>query len=292
MAEPATAAESAPAPAASSAGVSRAAAAIKIARPRKKFDMATGLGLLFTLILIGFALYLSGSFKSFYDLPSVLMVFFGTFAITAVSYSGKELAGAMDIFTSSLVKKVRKPSTMARQLLDLATLVRMKGPLALGQVESEVRKDPFLYQGIMFIGDGYTADEINRILTQDIEALVDRHRRTASIARRAAEVAPAMGLIGTLVGLVQMLNQLDDPSKIGPAMAIALLTTFYGAMMSTVFLMPLAAKLERNSSEDVMIKDMILAALISMAKQDHPRKLEHELNMLVPPDERVRYFSQ
>lgn len=292
MAEPATA-ESAPAPAPSaSAGISRAAAAIKIARPRRKFDMATGLGLFMTLVLIGSALYMSGSFKSFYDLPSVLMVFLGSFAITAVSYSGKELAGAVDIFRSSLVKNVRRPSTMARQLLDLATLVRMKGPLALGQVESEVRKDPFLYQGIMFIADGYTADEINRILTQDIEALIERHRRTASIARRAAEVAPAMGLIGTLVGLVQMLNQLDDPGKIGPAMAIALLTTFYGAIMSTVFLMPLAAKLERNSGEDVMIKDMILAAIISMAKQDHPRKLEHELNMLLPPGERVRYFSQ
>jgi len=291
MAEPAAAAAESPAPSAS-AGISRAAAAIKIARPRKKFDMATGFGLVFTLGLIGAALFMSGSMVSFYDLPSVLMVFFGTFAITAVSYSGDELKKGLGIFKSSLVKNVRRPSTMARQLLDLATLVRMKGPLALGQVETEVRKDPFLYQGIMFIADGYTADEINRILTQDIEALIDRHRRTASIARRAAEVAPAMGLIGTLVGLVQMLNQLDDPSKIGPAMAIALLTTFYGAMMSTVFLMPLAAKLERNSGEDVMIKDMILAAIISMAKQDHPRKLEHELNMLLPPGERIRYFSQ
>lgn len=294
MAEPATAAaEGAPAPTpAAGAGVSRAAAAIKIVRPRKKFDMATGMGLFFTLALVGAALYMSGSLRSFYDLPSLLMVFFGTFAITAVSYSGKELKGSIEIFRSTLVKSVRKPSTMARQLLDLATLVRMKGPLALGQVESEVRKDPFLYQGIMFIADGYTADEINRILTQDIEAVIDRHRRTASVARRAAEVAPAMGLIGTLVGLVQMLNQLDDPSKIGPAMAIALLTTFYGAAMSTIFLMPLAAKLERNSGEDVMIKDMILAAILSMAKQDHPRKLEHELNMLLPPGERVRYFSQ
>jgi chemotaxis protein MotA len=269
-----------------------APASIRIARPRKKFDMATGLGMALTIAIIGGALFLSGSLKSYYDPAAILMVIFGTFTITAISYSSDDLKKSIEIFRSALIKYVRRPSTMARQLLDLATLVRMKGPLALSQVEGEVRKDPFLYQGIMFIADGYTADEIKRILTQDIESIIERHRRTAGISRRAAEVAPAMGLIGTLVGLVQMLNHLDDPSKIGPSMAIALLTTFYGAFMSTVLLMPLAAKLERNSSEDIMIKDMILAAIVSMARQDHPRKLEHELNMLLPPGERVRYFSQ
>ncbi len=265
---------------------------IRIARPRKKFDAATGFGLLTTFALIGSALAISGNLASYYDPVGVLMVICGTFTITAISYSLEDLKKSLDIFKSGLVKLVRRPSVMARQLLDLATLVRMKGPLALSQVEAEVRKDSFLYQGIMFIADGYTADEIKRILTQDIEAVIERHRRTASIARRAAEVSPAMGLIGTLVGLVEMLNNLSDPSKIGPAMAIALLTTFYGAVLSTVLLMPLAAKLERNSTEDIMIKDMILTAIVSMARQDHPRKLEHELNMILPPGERVRYFSQ
>ncbi|NBX65977.1 MAG: biopolymer transporter ExbB [Proteobacteria bacterium] len=290
MAEEATAtSEAAPS---SGGGVSRLAGAIKIVRPKKRFDMATIMGLILSIILIGAALYLTGSLSSFYDLPSVLMVFFGTFAITAVSFSSDELKRAVQIFRSSLVKSVRRPSTMARQLLDIAVLVKSKGPLSLSQIEPETRKDPFLHQAITFIADGYNADEINRILTQDIEALIERHKRTASIGRRAAEVAPAMGLVGTLVGLVQMLNQLDDPSKIGPSMAIALLTTFYGAIMSTVFLMPLANKLERNSSDDVMIKDMVLAAVVSMARQDHPRKLENELNMLLPPGERIRYFSQ
>lgn len=284
----------APAPEAAAAAQSagRLASAIKIVRPKKRFDMATVMGMSLTVIIIGAALALTGSIMSFYDLPAVLMVIFGTFTITAMSYSSDELKKAAQILKSSMVKSVRRPSTMARQLLDLSVLVKSKGPLALSQVESEVRKDPFLFQGILFIADGYTPDEVNRILTQDIEALIERHRRTASIARRAAEVSPAMGLVGTLVGLVQMLHQLDDPSKIGPAMAVALLTTFYGALMSTVFLMPLATKLERNSGEDVMIKEMILTAIVSMARQDHPRKLEHELNMLLPPGERVRYFSQ
>ncbi|MBU6235540.1 MAG: MotA/TolQ/ExbB proton channel family protein [Alphaproteobacteria bacterium] len=286
--------DEAPAQAATTAGAgaTRLAAAIKVSRPRKRFDIATGAGLVLSIILITAALLLTGNLKSFYDLPSVLMVVLGTFTITAVSFSSDDLKKGIQIIRSSLVKSVRRPSTMARQLLDIAVLVKSKGPLSLSQIEAETKKDPFLFQAINFIADGYNADEISRILTQDIEALIDRHKRTASIARRAAEVAPAMGLVGTLVGLVQMLNQLDDPSTIGPSMAIALLTTFYGAIMSTVFLMPLANKLERNSTEDVMIKDMILAAVVSMARQDHPRKLEHELNMLLPPGERIRYFSQ
>jgi chemotaxis protein MotA len=279
-----------PAPVTGSSGPS--VNAIRIARPRKRFDTATGFGLFLTIALIGAALGISGNLVAYYDPAAVLMVIFGTFTITAISFSSDDLKKSLDIFKSALIKYVRRPSNMARQLLDLATLVRMRGPLALSQVESELRKDSFLYQGVMFIADGYTADEIKRILTQDIESVIERHRRTASIARRAAEVSPSMGLIGTLVGLVQMLNNLQDPSKIGPSMAIALLTTFYGAVLSTVVLMPLAAKLERNATEDVMIKDMILTAIVSMARQDHPRKLEHELNMILPPGERVRYFSQ
>ncbi|MCB1538586.1 MAG: MotA/TolQ/ExbB proton channel family protein [Rhodospirillales bacterium] len=275
-----------------SASTISAPGAVRIARPQRRIDMATAIGMFATVALIGAALFLTGSIGSYLDLHGVLMVICGTVTITAVSYSADDLKKSVEIFRSALIKNHRDPSAMARQLLDLATLVRMKGPLAISQIENELRKDPFLYQGVMFIADGYNADEIHRILTQDIESVIDRHRRTASIARRAAEVAPAMGLIGTLMGLVQMLNNLDDPSKIGPAMAIALLTTFYGAMMSTVLLMPLAAKLERNSGEDVMIKDMVLAAIISMARQDHPRKLEHELNMLLPPGQRVRYFNQ
>ncbi|MEC7029070.1 MAG: MotA/TolQ/ExbB proton channel family protein, partial [Pseudomonadota bacterium] len=133
--------------------------------------------------------------------------------------------------------------------------------------------------------------DIDRVLGQEVDALAERHRRSASILRRASEVAPAMGLIGTLVGLVQMLAQLDDPSSIGPAMAVALLTTFYGAIMGTVILGPLAAKLERNSGDETMIKNLILTAMGSIARQENPRRLEMLLNSELPPEHRIRYFE-
>ena len=125
-------------------------------------------------------------------------------------------------------------------------LARKKGLLALASIDSELKKDPFLARSVQLVTDGYTGEDVDRILGQEVDALVERHRQSAGIVRRASEIAPAMGLIGTLVGLVQMLAELENPSAIGPAMALALLTTFYGAIMGTVVLGPLAAKLERN----------------------------------------------
>ena len=141
------------------------------------------------------------------------------------------------------------------------------------------------------VTDGYSADDIYQLLGQEVDSLAERHRRSASIVRRASEVAPAMGLIGTLVGLVQMLAQLDDPASIGPAMAVALLTTFYGAIMGTVILGPLAAKLERNSNDETMSKRLILTAMESIARQENPRRLEMLLNSELPPEHRIRFFN-
>ncbi|HLF58773.1 MAG TPA: MotA/TolQ/ExbB proton channel family protein, partial [Alphaproteobacteria bacterium] len=118
-----------------------------------------------------------------------------------------------------------------------------------------------------------------------------RHIKGASVLRKGAEVAPAMGLIGTLVGLVQMLGRLDDPGTIGPAMAVALLTTFYGAVLANVVLAPLASKLERNSREELLVKHIFLMAASSIARQENPRRLEMLLNSVLPPSKRVQFFD-
>ena len=125
----------------------------------------------------------------------------------------------------------------------------------------------------------------------EVEVLAERHKRSASIARRASEVAPAMGLIGTLVGLVQMLADLENPETIGPAMAVALLTTFYGAILGTVVLASIAVKLEKNSADETLIKTLVTIAATSIARQDNPRRLEMMLNSELPPSERIRYFD-
>ena len=133
---------------------------------------------------------------------------------------------------------------------------------------------------------------IERILRREVNSMTERHTKSASILRRAAEVSPAMGLIGTLVGLVQMLGRLDDPSTIGPSMAVALLTTFYGAILANMVFSPMAAKLERNSNEESLVNTIFLTAAASMGRQENPRRLEMLLNTILPPAHRLQYYTE
>ena len=264
---------------------------VKIRPPRSSADMFTLIGAFGSLALIAGAIAYGQSDASFLDIPSIMIVVLGTITATSISYTGEEMRNVIGILGSTLARQIRKPSVVARQLMDIATLCRKKGTLILSSLDAELRRDPLIYRAMQLVVDGYTGDDIDRVLGQEIDALVDRHRRSASILRRASEIAPAMGLIGTLVGLVQMLASLDDPSTIGPAMALALLTTFYGAIMGLVLLAPLAGKLERNSNDEAMIRILIMNAAVSIARQENPRRLEMMLNSDLPPDERIKYFD-
>lgn len=264
---------------------------IVIHTPSVSPDLTTILGLVFTFTLISAGILIGQSNANFFDIPSVLIVVLGTMSVTAISYSWEEIKGTAEVIRQTFVVRRVKPSLMATQLMDIATLARKKGFLVLSQMTDELRKDPYLAEAVQIVTDGYGGDDIERILSQDIDALAQRHRRAASILRRGAEVAPAMGLIGTLIGLVQMLADLNNPETIGPAMALALLTTFYGAIMGMALLSPLAAKLERNSNDEVLNRVLILTAMSSIARQENPRRLEMLLNSELPPEERIEYFD-
>ena len=265
--------------------------AVSIRPPVLKLDWSTLFGLVLAIVLIGLALFLGGSVGSFVNAPAFLIVIGGTFAVTAISYTGEDLGKFMSIINRAFIRTIYNPKRMAFQLMDIATISKAKGVLTLNKIETSLKKDPMLFKALQPVIDGYKTEELQHILIQDNEAALERHRRSAQIIRRAAEVAPAMGLIGTLVGLVQMLSSLSDPTSIGPAMAVALLTTFYGAVLSTVFLGPLANKLERNSASEALIRELIVTALLSISKQEHPRRLETLLNAILPPQERIKYFK-
>lgn len=126
-------------------------------------------------------------------------------------------------------------------------MARKKGVLALQNVVGSMQNEPFLHKGMLMVVDGTPGEEVESIMRRDLQATIQRHAKSTSVLRKMGEFAPAMGLIGTLIGLVQMLGNLDDPSTIGPSMAVALLTTFYGAVLANMVFLPLAAKLERNS---------------------------------------------
>ena len=219
--------------------------AVKLQKPANKPDFATMLGLVFALGLIIAAIVMSDSNASFFNVPSLMIVLFGTLFATATSFTMDELAKSGNLMAKSMVRKVIDPAALTKTLIDLAVIAKKKGILALTNYDSELKKDKFLSRAIQMAVDGYGEKEVNILLSHEVDMLAERHKRASSIARRAAEVAPAMGLIGTLVGLVQMLADLENPETIGPAMAVALLTTFYGAILGTVVMGPLAIKLDK-----------------------------------------------
>lgn len=254
-------------------------------------DFATIIGLFGSFAMITAAVLVGGSVTAFYNLPSVLIVLGGTFLVTSMSYSLFEVFRSQKLIVRTLFVSRNKPLDVAYKMLDLAERCRGKGALKLQDHVNRVDKESFQGKALQLVVDGLPADDVNRILTNELKAMASRHSSSAGILHRAAEVAPAMGLIGTLVGLVQMLSNLNDPSTIGPAMAVALLTTFYGAVLANMFFSPLASKLERNSAEEVLINRIYIASATSIGRQENPRRLEMVLNTLLPPAERVQFYN-
>lgn len=264
---------------------------LRLEPAHRGFDMATVLGLLGALALIGLAIVLGGNWLAFIDLPSILMVVIGTFAITTVSFSWSEVVQAQPLMLRTLFSRGQTPNEAATKTLQLAERARRRGLLAMQNELFGLKSEPFLLRGMTMLVDGMPIEEIERNLTFETHATAQRHQRSTGILRRAAEVSPAMGLIGTLVGLVQMLGSLDQPEGIGPAMAVALLTTFYGAVLANVIFLPIASKLERNSAIELLINQIYILGALSIGRQENPRRLELVLNTILPASQRVKYFD-
>lgn len=258
---------------------------------KRNTDLATLLGLAAGFVVVGAAIILGGSATAFIDLPSVLIVIGGTFAITMICFSLSDVLRAVQAAVEAMIHHQADPARAGVTLLKLADKARRDGVLSLQTDLSRFRRDPFLHNGLQLVVDGASGDEAEQIMRRELAATAQRQLRAASVLRKAAEVAPAMGLIGTLVGLVQMLGNLSDPTAIGPGMAVALLTTFYGAVLANMVFSPLAAKLERNSGEDALLHNIYLTAIAAIGRQDSPRRLETLINTLLPPAQRVQVYG-
>ena len=257
----------------------------------RRLDLATVLGLGVGLALVIGALALGGSAGAFFDMPSTLIVLGGTVAITAISFSPPDLRAAMVAIGRTMVANALDVRSAANAALSLAEHARRHGALSLQPLLRTTRGWPVMHRAVELIVDGLPADDTERILRTEIESNLARARMASAVLRRAAEVAPAMGLIGTLVGLVQMLGNLSNPAAIGPAMAVALITTFYGAILGSMVLAPLAAKIDRNADRDTLIDGLFLLAAGSVARQENPRRLEMLINTVLPPDLRISTYD-
>ena len=183
------------------------------------------------------------------------------------------------------------PQEIGVTMIQIAEKARTGGVMSLEKISKSFEDEPFLKKGLELTADGANVDEIESILKQEIYYTSSIQSKSVDLLRRSAEVAPAMGLIGTLVGLVQMLGNLSDPSTIGPAMAVALLTTFYGAILAHMVLIPLSTKAERNSHNESTLNLLYLTGLLSIGREENPRRLEMQLNAMLPQTHRISYYD-
>jgi len=255
-------------------------------------DLATLLGLMAAGGVIAVAVWSGGAPRAFLDMPSMMIVFGGTLGVTMMSHALGDFGSLRHALPAVLIRRVRNPKAAARQMLLLAEAAHDTGTDTLAALLPDLRSEPFLYRSVALIANGLPPDDIERVLTAEINASTAHHVHTISILRRAADVAPAMGLIGTLVGLVQMLGELQRPEAIGPAMAIALLTTFYGAVLANLLLTPLADKVSVHAETVALYQTLYLIGAVSIARQENPRRLEMLLNTALPPASRIQYFSK
>jgi chemotaxis protein MotA len=258
-----------------------------------RFDGATILGLASAVGLVVVAIFFGGAASAFFDLPSVLIVVGGTLAVTTVCFSFSDVGRTLSVLGSTLVHRERNGQDVAYTMLELADYCRKHGVLGLaGAGLARFAPEPFLHKGLGLVIEGLPEKEIGEILDENQAATTARVYRSASVLRKAAEIAPAMGLIGTLIGLVHMLGHLGDPKAIGPAMAVALLTTFYGAVLANMVFNPLASKFERNAAEEHLIQHLQALGILSIARKENPRRLEMLLNSALPPDGKVHFYEQ
>ena len=242
-------------------------------------DLATLIGLVGALSAISIAILMGGSAVVFVDTPSLIVVVGGTLAITLMKFPLSHTLGAFHVAMKAFVHKSEPASELISKSVELATIARKEGLLGLEQVEVE---NAFLRRGIQFVVDGHDSELVERMLSKDIDLTIERNDDGIKIFRAIGDVAPAMGMIGTLIGLVQMMSNMDDPKAIGPAMAVALLTTLYGAVIANAVALPIADKLSHRNREEEINRSLVLESVRAIQEGMNPRVMEELLNSYLP----------
>lgn len=252
-------------------------------------DAATLIGISFAFALVLSAIMMGSSLGLFFNVPSLMIVMGGTLGATMINYPIRDVFGVLRVIKKVFFTGVWNSREVVLKFIELSIKSRKEGILAL-EDDLEGMDDYFLAKGLRLAIDGVEPQVIVEILETEIDYLQERHRSGAEILTTMAGFFPAMGMIGTLIGLVQMLKTMEDPSTIGPSMAVALLTTFYGAVGANLVCLPMAGKLRKRSKEETLIREMMLSGIISLVKGENPRIIEEKLHSYVSPSMRESRF--
>jgi chemotaxis protein MotA len=245
-------------------------------------DIATIFGFLVTFGLFLGSMLMGGSLTTFVNFPGLMVVVGGTFGVAFVNYPMKRIFSAFAVVKNVFSYDLPDLREQNEMLVDLAGVVRKEGILALESKLSEF-DDPFMKRGMQLLVDGVDVEKVEDLMYEEIDRMETRHKQGAEIFESLAATSPSLGLIGTLIGLVKMLKNMDDPSSIGPAMAIALLTTFYGAIMGYVIFQPIAGKLQIRHQQEILGKEIMVQGLLGIGRGENPRILGQKLEVSLPP---------
>jgi len=239
-------------------------------------ELTTIVGLGFGIIAVIISIMLDGQISSFIDIPSIFVVFGGTIASTLVSFHGKVLKTVGEVYSTAFKKKDTDLKKDIDLIIDIANIARKDGLLAL---ENAIEKidNPFLKKGIMLVVDGADPELIKNIMESEIYFIQDRHSQGQAMIDSMAAYAPAYGMIGTLIGLINMLKKLSDPDSLGPSMAVALVTTFYGVVLANLVFTPISKKLKSITAAETIEKELLLEGLLSIQDGENPRIIKDKL---------------
>ncbi|MDD3050829.1 MAG: motility protein A [Candidatus Cloacimonetes bacterium] len=250
-------------------------------------DISSIIGLSLGFVLVFFPILLKGQLAAFIDPASVMIVMGGAISAIFTSYPLKTVLGAGAVIKQAFIVQKKDPVETIDILVNLGEKARREGILALEREAKDI-KDDFMKKAIQLAVDGNEVEIIENVMSTEIEYISERHRIGKKILDDMGALAPGFGMLGTLVGLVMMLQSLDDPSNIGAGMAVALITTFYGSLVANVMFIPMANKVDFYSKEEVMMKMMTLAGIISIQSGDNPRVLREKLETFLSPSMRKK----
>ena len=249
-------------------------------------DIATLIGILVSFGLVIIAILVGGDGAWFVNGPSLMIVCSGTMGATLLAYPLGDVLGVFRVVKNVFMHKSQVVSELIPLISEFAKKARQEGILSF---ESQLDKieDPFLVEGIQMAIDGMESSAIEDVMTTEIIYLEERHRLGSEIFSTMGRFAPAVGMLGTIIGLVQMLMQMEDPSQIGAPMAVALLTTFYGTLLANLVFLPIAGKLKTRSKQELLVKQMVLQGVISIQSGDNHRIVEQKLKAFIAPRARI-----
>ena len=251
-------------------------------------DIATLIGILFGSALVAGAIMMGGQVTLFVNIPGLLIVLGGSFSALFVKFPMRTVLGTVKVTANAFLERTQDLEKVIDEIAEVATINRRDGTLALEKYQAT---QPFLQQAISYLVANVEPEFIEASLANDIKVLQERHDSGKSIFKSLGTSAPAFGMIGTLIGLIQMMASMSDPSQIGPAMAVALLTTFYGALLANLVFLPIADKLEIRSRYEVLFRQLILDGILAIIKGQAPSVLKECLQTYLPPKVRVTPYQ-